>query len=141
MDSLDLTVDLFKEVFPQFPEGSQLFVGDNIPEAICDGWLEGLMDYIDTESKAPGGVYASWYDGCIDLTPKCVKYLLEELIKDPVLVGYFIYYVVVHEDDILMLVFDGDSITLKSTIKVSPELYEACKENYVFVSFEDPVVY
>ena len=64
---------------------------------------------------------------------------MEELIKDPVLVGYFIYYVVVHEDDILMLVFDGDSITLKSTIKVSPELYEACKENYVFVSFEDPI--
>lgn len=59
MDSSDLTVGLFKEVFTQFPNGFRRFVGDNILEAICDGWLVCLMDYIDTESKAPGGVYAS----------------------------------------------------------------------------------
>ena len=145
MDSLSLKtevlkVELFKEVFPQFPEGAKLFVGYDIPEVICDDRLEHLIDYIDTKSKAPERI-AFWYDGCINLTTDSIKYLLEVLVKYPLLILYFIHYAVTYEDDVLMLVFDGDSISLKSTIKVSPKLYKECNENHVFVSFEDNVIF
>lgn len=128
----DCKIQLLLSIMSKLPSQSLLYVGDYINNAFNDGCILDIKRYLSDI-----GVYKNQYDYCFKLSSDCILYLEQELIKDDSLIDYFCHYAILHDNRILLKVYDGHIFSIDKSLNISCDLLEECENGGLTIYEEE----
>lgn len=128
-------VKLFIAVLEKLPPSCRLYVGGGIDSAWKDGFLQELRRY----ESSMDATFDREYNYCILLSSECVSYLIRELSINEEFIYYFCHYAIVHNDCMLLKVYDTSIFSIHKRLGISDDLINMCEDNSIIVYVEDPI--
>lgn len=135
MEHEEVLAELLKEVLKSLPEGCLFYMDRGLDDLYNEGRLQDIIKYIVQIREWGNEGHMYLFDFAIDLSNKCIEYLISELTQDPFIMNQFINYGIVKKDDWYMLVVDNTAIHMLDTIPISPELeLELANDRDIYLS-------
>lgn len=129
-------IKLLLSIIKKLPCHSLLYVGDYINNAFDDGYIVDAKKYLSDI-----GEYKKQYDYCFKLSTDCIFYLEQELIKDDSLIDYFCHYAILHDNQILLKVYDGYIFSVNKLLNISSDLLKECENGGLAIYEEDYICF
>lgn len=137
MEHEEVLAELLKEVLISIPRGCLFYIDRGLDDLYNEGRIQDIIEYIVQIRNwgSDGNLYL--YDFAIDLSDKCIEYLISELTQDPYIINQFIHYGIVKESIWYLEVVDNVAIHLLDTIPLSSGLMqELTNHRGIYLSIE-----